>query len=209
MEELLIIFLCSFFTHAERFASPDYVPTTDDVLRARTRSIGIEEADFLFEKLHLTMVDVGGQRSERRKWIHCFSNVTVILFVASLSAYDQNLREDNSQNTMAEALLLFDEVSNSTHFKEKSIILFLNKTDLFEEKIEDVPLKVCFPEYTGTNTNEEGKNYIKSKFLERTKSNVYIHFTCALDSKNILVVVTAVRDTLLKETIQEAGIVPF
>lgn len=40
------------------------------------------------------MVDVGGQKSERRKWIHCFQDVTTILFLVSLSGYDQCLVED-------------------------------------------------------------------------------------------------------------------
>jgi guanine nucleotide-binding protein subunit alpha len=43
------------------------------------------------------MVDVGGQRSERRKWIHCFGDVTSIIFVVSLSEYDQVLFEDKNQ----------------------------------------------------------------------------------------------------------------
>ena len=40
------------------------------------------------------IVDVGGQRSERKKWIHCFEDVTAILFFVALSAYDLGLRED-------------------------------------------------------------------------------------------------------------------
>jgi len=176
------------------------------VLRARTRSIGIEEAGFGFEKLNFTLIDVGGQRSERRKWIHCFSNVTAILFVTSLSSYDESLREDSSQNTMAEALLLFEEVANSVYFKENAIILFLNKTDLFEKKIQKVSLKVCFEEYSGPDTNEEGRKFIKSKFTERTTNNVYTHFTCALETKDIQIVITAVRETLMKETFQDLGI---
>ncbi len=39
------------------------------------------------------MVDVGGQRSERRKWIHCFENVSSIMFLVALSEYDQLLHE--------------------------------------------------------------------------------------------------------------------
>jgi hypothetical protein len=42
----------------------------------------------------MLMVDVGGQKSERRKWIHCFQDVTSILFLVSLSGYDQCLVED-------------------------------------------------------------------------------------------------------------------
>ena len=42
---------------------------------------------------HLHMIDVGGQRCERRKWIHCFQDVTAILFLVSLSGYDQSLVE--------------------------------------------------------------------------------------------------------------------
>ncbi len=43
------------------------------------------------------MVDVGGQRSERRKWIHCFENVTSIIFLVALSEYDQILFESDNE----------------------------------------------------------------------------------------------------------------
>lgn len=49
------------------------------------------------------MVDVGGQRSERRKWIHCFENVTSIIFLVALSEYDQILFE--SENEVSPILL--------------------------------------------------------------------------------------------------------
>ena len=50
---------------------------------------------------------------------------------------------------MQEALQLFDSICNSRWFTDTSIILFLNKTDLFREKIQRVPLSLCFPDYTG------------------------------------------------------------
>ena len=40
------------------------------------------------------MVDVGGQRSERRKWIHCFEDVTAVIFFVAMSEYNQYLLED-------------------------------------------------------------------------------------------------------------------
>ncbi|KAL6072816.1 Guanine nucleotide-binding protein subunit alpha [Balamuthia mandrillaris] len=138
-----------FFDNVERFLDEDYCPTEQDVLRARVRSTGIEEADFTFEDISFRMVDVGGQRSERRKWIHCFDCVTAVVFCVAMSEYDQTLREDDQQNRMKESLLLFDEICNSPWFMETSFILFLNKIDLFKEKIQRVDLRVTFPNYTG------------------------------------------------------------
>ena len=50
---------------------------------------------------------------------------------------------------MQESLKLFDSICNNKWFTDTSIILFLNKKDLFEEKIKKSPLTICFPEYTG------------------------------------------------------------
>ncbi len=56
-----------FFNQLDRFRDPEgYTPTKQDVLRARVRSTGIEEAEFKLEELKFRMLDVGGQRSERR-----------------------------------------------------------------------------------------------------------------------------------------------
>lgn len=59
------------------------------------------------------------------------------------------LAEDEEMNRMIESMKLFDSICNSKWFVETSIILFLNKKDLFEEKISKSPLTICFPEYTG------------------------------------------------------------
>lgn len=75
----------SFFENIERFMSPSYIPTQADVLRARVRSTGIEEAEFRFEDITFRMVDVGGQRSERRKWIHCFDAVKKLQHLPQLT----------------------------------------------------------------------------------------------------------------------------
>jgi len=53
------------------------------------------------------------------------------------------------QNRMQESLRLFNSTCNSKWFTDTSIILFLNKKDLFEEKIKRSPLNICFPEYNG------------------------------------------------------------
>ena len=58
------------------------------------------------------MVDVGGQRSERRKWIHCFENVTSIMFLAALSEYDQVLVESDNEVSLKNCFFLFFCFSN-------------------------------------------------------------------------------------------------
>ena len=78
------------------------------------------------------------------------ADVDAIVYVASLSGYDQKLYEDETQNRMVEALQLFKEIVNLTLFPpECAMILFLNKVDLFEEKIKK-PLskKILFEETT-------------------------------------------------------------
>ena len=86
--------LSYFFADLDRLFEPSFVPTQQDILRCRARTTGIIETTFDLKTHMLHMLDVGGQKSERRKWIHCFQDVTSILFLVSLSGYDQCLVED-------------------------------------------------------------------------------------------------------------------
>ena len=72
------------------------MPTDQDILRSRVKTTGITETTFRVGELTYRLFDVGGQRSERKKWIHCFENVTALVFLVSLSEYDQMLYEDES-----------------------------------------------------------------------------------------------------------------
>uniref|UniRef100_A0A3P9J0G4 Guanine nucleotide-binding protein G(o) subunit alpha n=1 Tax=Oryzias latipes TaxID=8090 RepID=A0A3P9J0G4_ORYLA len=132
----------------DRIGATDYQPTEQDILRTRVKTTGIVETHFTFKNLHFRLFDVGGQRSERKKWIHCFEDVTAIIFCVALSGYDQVLHEDETTNRMHESLMLFDSICNNKFFIDTSIILFLNKKDLFAEKIKKSALSICFPEYT-------------------------------------------------------------
>lgn len=79
------------FDHIKRIGAPHFVPTHDDILRARLRTTGVVERTFRIEGTPFKFIDVGGQRNERRKWIHCFDKVTAILFVSAVSEFDQVL----------------------------------------------------------------------------------------------------------------------
>ncbi|VDN09709.1 unnamed protein product [Dibothriocephalus latus] len=132
----------------DRIGAPDYRPTEQDILRTRVKTTGVVEFQFKMHDMTFRIFDVGGQRSERKKWIKCFEDVTAIIFCVAMSEYDQVLREDETMNRMQEALNLFDSICNNKWFVDTSMILFLNKKDLFAEKIKRSPLTICFSEYT-------------------------------------------------------------
>ncbi len=70
------------------------------MLHSRLRTTGIIETELAFGHLNVQMVDVGGQRSERKKWIHCFEDVHCLLYMVALSGYDQSLVEDQDTVTL-------------------------------------------------------------------------------------------------------------
>eukprot|EP00301_Raphidiophrys_heterophryoidea_P006102 c12494_g2_i4.p1 GENE.c12494_g2_i4~~c12494_g2_i4.p1 ORF type:complete len:179 (+),score=27.77 c12494_g2_i4:2-538(+) len=64
-----------FFDKLDTITQPSYVPSHEDVLMCRVRTTGVHEIQFVADGVKFRMVDVGGQRNERRKWIHCFDDV--------------------------------------------------------------------------------------------------------------------------------------
>ncbi|KAL7288644.1 hypothetical protein TKK_0017377 [Trichogramma kaykai] len=167
----------------DRVAGRDYLPTEQDILRVRVPTTGIIEYPFDLEEIRFRMVDVGGQRSERRKWIHCFENVTSIIFLVALSEYDQILFESENENRMEESKALFKTIITYPWFQHSSVILFLNKKDLLEEKIMYSHLVDYFPEYDGPKQQHEpAREFILKGYLvcnpdpDRT---CYSHFTTA------------------------------
>ncbi|XP_035524352.1 guanine nucleotide-binding protein subunit alpha-14-like [Morone saxatilis] len=194
-----------YLSDMDRIKAPSYIPTLQDILRVRVPTTGIIEYPFDLSKVIFRMVDVGGQRSERRKWIHCFENVTSIIFLAALSEYDQVLYESENDNRLKESLALFRTILSYSWFQESSTILFLNKTDLLEEKITQSHLATYFPDYSGPQRDaESARRFIlqmyKEQHGERHKP-LYTHFTCATDTENIRVVFKAVKDTLFVDNL--------
>jgi len=199
-----------YFSNIDRIGASSFVPNEQDVLRSRVKTTGIIEIDFDVDSTHFRMVDVGGQRSERKKWIHCFQDVTAIIFCVALSEYDLKLQEDDTTNRMHESLKLFKEICNSKWFGDTSMILFLNKRDLFEEKIRKVDLNVCFHEYRGGCNYKNASTFIQERFIEQNENPqkiIYPHLTCATDTDNITVVFNAVKDIIIRKALDHAGII--
>ncbi|XP_071035171.1 guanine nucleotide-binding protein G(q) subunit alpha [Parasteatoda tepidariorum] len=201
----------SYLCDLERIALPDYLPTQQDILRVRVPTTGIIEYPFDLDSIIFRMVDVGGQRSERRKWIHCFENVTSIIFLVALSEYDQILFESDNENRMEESKALFKTIITYPWFQNSSVILFLNKKDLLEEKIMVSHLVDYFPEYDGPKQDHiAAREFILKMYLSQNPDPdrmVYSHFTCATDTENIRFVFAAVKDTILQQNLKEYNLV--
>ncbi|TWW59589.1 Guanine nucleotide-binding protein G(o) subunit alpha [Takifugu flavidus] len=219
-----------FFENMIRITSPEYVPTEMDVLRVRLRTTGVIETQFKVKHLVFRMYDVGGQRTERRKWIGCFEDVRAVLFVVSLSGYDMTLVEDPSmvktspgeasaepslnpiRNRLQESMNLFSAICNNVFFRSTSMILFMNKLDLFQDKVlhSGRHLRLYLPQFKGADCDvDSAAHFMASTFvsLNATPSKlIYHHFTTATDTSNIQVVFQVVMDTIIKENLEAVSL---
>mmetsp|Transcript_37009 Transcript_37009/g.60888 ORF Transcript_37009/g.60888 Transcript_37009/m.60888 type:complete len:359 (-) Transcript_37009:248-1324(-) len=199
-----------FFDEIKRISAPNYIPSFEDVLFCRHRTTGVVDKIFVIKGTQLRVFDVGGQRAERKKWIHCFEHVTGVIFVAALSGYDEVMYEEETENVMHDSLNLFGEVCNNQWFTETSMILFLNKKDLFEEKIRLIPLTECFADYDGDGSHDDGLMFIKQKFAERNEKGeqrqIYIHITCATDQRNVERVFNDVQHIVIEDSLDAGGL---
>mmetsp|Transcript_6511 Transcript_6511/g.10026 ORF Transcript_6511/g.10026 Transcript_6511/m.10026 type:complete len:426 (+) Transcript_6511:42-1319(+) len=154
-----------------RIAAEDFVPSEEDMVMARVRTTGIVKTQFdhkVAEKPNVVtyeVVDVGGQRSERKKWLHCFDNVSAVLFVSNLAGYSKKLFEDQKMNRMKESLTLFEEIMDKQVFQNIPVYLIFNKKDLFERQIQKGDITTYFEDYKGeTKDMRSVLNFFKEKF---------------------------------------------
>eukprot|EP01122_Echinamoeba_exundans_P005047 TRINITY_DN15228_c0_g1_i1.p1 TRINITY_DN15228_c0_g1~~TRINITY_DN15228_c0_g1_i1.p1 ORF type:complete len:337 (+),score=47.83 TRINITY_DN15228_c0_g1_i1:3-1013(+) len=188
-------------THAQRILAPNYEVEVGDVLRCYlpTTSNHVTKIQFFDSRRTAEVYDVGGQRSARKKWIHTFEKVDVIIYCASLVDYDVTLVEDDQTNAMSESIRLWQEIKNAKWFQGPSVrwILIFTKLDLFEEKIAQSPLSNTFPTYTGPNEVHQSAEFIRQQYLaasENTRAHVSTHCVCSVDEAMMSNVFSAIKD---------------
>ncbi|KAJ5539947.1 hypothetical protein N7513_008279 [Penicillium frequentans] len=197
--------LSYFYESLDRIFTPGWLPDNQDMLQARLRTTGITETLFELGQMNFRMMDVGGQRSERKKWIHCFEGVQCLLFMVALSGYDQCLVEDQNANQMHEAMMLFESLVNGEWFKRKPIILFLNKIDLFRAKLAISAISRHFQDYSGSDTDfEAAARYFADRFrgINRIPDReIYIHQTNATDTTLLKATMDSVQDMIIQKNL--------
>jgi GTPase SAR1 family protein len=163
-----------FFDNIARIAAPNYLPTDEDILKSRIRTTGITSLNFLIDTIKTDLVDVGGQKSERSRWQRCFQNVNFLMFVVSLSDFDQCMFEDEAISRTKDSMELFGSIANSAIFQSKQIFLVLNKIDIFKKKLAQFPEKFtnAYPNFSGDVSNiDQAIEHVKKSFIEKLNSD--------------------------------------
>ncbi|EPB75567.1 g-protein alpha subunit [Ancylostoma ceylanicum] len=150
----------------------------------------------------LRMIDVGGQRSERRKWIHCFDNVDMVLFVVSVSDFDTIDPEDPTQNRLLQNYFLFKTIAQSELFRHSSIVLFLNKYDIFKEKLQSSTIRQC------DDSLLDATHFIQTQFRNciHERHRYFSYITVATDTENIQLVFDSATAHIINENLKSTGL---
>lgn len=198
-----------FMDNIDRIAEDRYVPTVEDVLYVRVPTTGVNEVSFDYKGCKFSVYDVGGQRSERRKWLHAFDQVSAIIFITAISEYDQVLTEDNTTNRLAESMMVFSEVCNNKHFVNSSMILFLNKKDLFEKKLRKKSIRSFFKTFEGEDKYDVAVDFIQNEFLKMNdhphSREIFCHVTCATDTNQVQFVIDSVVNIVITKNMKGTG----
>eukprot|EP01127_Copromyxa_protea_P010595 TRINITY_DN2587_c0_g1_i1.p1 TRINITY_DN2587_c0_g1~~TRINITY_DN2587_c0_g1_i1.p1 ORF type:complete len:348 (-),score=43.34 TRINITY_DN2587_c0_g1_i1:91-1134(-) len=196
-----------YLENASRFAEPDFLPNDKDVTLAKLRTTGIIETHFEVAGISFVIIDVGGQRNEQRKWIHCFEGVSAVIYLIALDEFDMTLEEDNTTNRFEASLKLFSAVTGSQWFSSNLCLLFLNKRDLFEEKIKLFPLNNYFPDVPKGAEVEECMDYMKKRYEEAFRGTaLQVFTTCAVDTGNCKRVFESIKEAVLMRAVEVSGI---
>lgn len=176
------------------------------------------------------MFDVGGQRDQRNKWLQVFEGIQAVLFIISCADFDQTLREDVTENRLTESIRLFSLVYHNRFLMTSGLIVFLNKQDILEEKINmGKSIGNYFPDYQNFRITPRDGNvfdelirtrcFIRQKLMDITKEaprrlskyqsqqrECFFHFTVATDTNNIKTVFNDVHYMILTGNLFDAGI---
>lgn len=108
---------------------------------------------------------------------------------------------------MHEALMLFESIANSKYFEKSALILFLNKIDLFREKVisDASPIRAHFPDYQGADRDvEAGQEFFARKFRNLVRDpdkDAYVHFTNATDTNLLDKTMKSVQDMIVQRNL--------
>ncbi|KAJ3366572.1 Guanine nucleotide-binding protein alpha-2 subunit [Kappamyces sp. JEL0680] len=201
-----------FMNSISRIFSSGFVPTDLDLLNLRVVTQAITTTTIPLEENTLHVIDVSGLSHHRQQWFSYFDFVHCVIYVTSLASYNQTMVENPNENRMIDSLVLFGDVANHPLICKKSFVLFLNKKDLFEQKIrvKKIPIAGSFPNYKGKpGSVSQGIMYFDKKFREcrNEPTGMVTHVTCCTDTTTMSVIISSVLDALIQNVLKGQGFI--
>ncbi|KAH9948058.1 G-alpha-domain-containing protein [Amylocystis lapponica] len=213
-----------FLDDIERIASRTYEPSDDDVVRARLRTLGVQEYNIVFENQkpsdmlmskEWTIYDVGGSRTSRAAWLPYFEDINAILFLAPISCFDELLAEDRRVNRLEDTWMLWKSIVRSKLLTRCTIILFLNKYDLLQKKLKSGVLARKFMTSFGDRENSGPvfAKYLFQKFQQQYKDlspvprPFYGYVTSVIDTKATSATLASMRDGILRQHLKSVDLI--
>ncbi|KIK04848.1 hypothetical protein K443DRAFT_400733 [Laccaria amethystina LaAM-08-1] len=208
-----------FLDDLERLTSLKYMPTDDDVLKARLKTVGVSEYKFEMEATagrdsgtEWRIVDVGGSRSQRPTWAPFFDDVDAIIFLAPISGFDQVLSEDRTVNRLEDSVLLWKAVCSNKLLANVDLVLFLNKCDILEKKLKSgIQVSKYIRSYGDRENNLDSvSKYLRSKFsaIHREYSpnprKFYAFCTSVTDTATTAGIIASVRDMVIRQHLKQS-----
>ncbi|KAJ8688678.1 hypothetical protein PTI98_013436 [Pleurotus ostreatus] len=203
----------------ERVTALRYMPSDDDVLKARLKTVGVSEYKFEMEipagrdtGTEWRIVDVGGSRSQVSTWVPFFDDVDAIIFLAPISGFDQVLSEDRTVNRLEDSVLLWKAVCSNKLLAGVDLVLFLNKCDILEAKLNSGVSLAKYVRSYGDRANDldtAGK-YLRSKFsaIHREYSpnprKFYAFCTSVTDTATTAGIIASVRDMVIRQHLKQS-----
>ncbi|EGO03512.1 hypothetical protein SERLA73DRAFT_175022 [Serpula lacrymans var. lacrymans S7.3] len=210
-----------FLNDLDRLTVQDYEPTDDDVLRARLRTSGIQEYTLHFDTVSYEgartwkMFDVGGSRTMRHAWLPYFEGIDAVIFLAPVSCFNEKLAEDRRINRLEDSFILWKSICSSRLLARTALIIFLNKCDILEEKINRGIMVNKYLQSYGDRPNEYSAviKYLRQKFKESMMQHspeprvFYAYATVVTETKATAMTLKSVRDGILREHLKQADFV--
>ncbi|KAF8191193.1 guanine nucleotide binding protein, alpha subunit [Pholiota molesta] len=202
----------------DRVAGAHYVPTDDDILRARLKTLGVSEHRFKITTNGLVrdwkVYDVGGHRSQVTAWAPFFDDMDAIIFLAPISGFDQVLEEDQRVNRLEDSIKLWTMIVTNQLLKNTNIILFLNKIDIFRTKLSSgIKLRDFVVSYGDRpNDVDNTTTYLRRKFagiMQEASSSpriFYCHFTTVTDTKSTKYIISNLKDMLMRQNLVKTNL---
>eukprot|EP01083_Nonionella_stella_P309798 1098457_1 len=140
-----------------------------DILSVGCRTVGMFEEQCEIKGATYHVFDFGKQESQRKKWIHCFEKVNMIIFQASMTHLISRLGRFDDQNAMIDNIELWEEIVNNEWFKDRTyFFLTFTHWDMYEEMtISEIANAPIFENYDGQQTKDCYFEYLTELYLDK------------------------------------------